>query len=73
MTRESGTCVRWEFTWGWISPDAVGARDLFVHFTFLEMDGRRRELSQGQRVSFERGLDRGRECATAVRLLKEES
>jgi len=66
VTRETGTCVAWSRTTGWIQPD-VGGRQVMCHYTAIESDDRYRALSAGQRVTFERGTDPwGRETAIDV-------
>jgi cold shock protein len=49
--RETGEVVSFEETHGWIKPDS-GARQVFVHFTDLQMQGYK-ELWQGDLVEFE--------------------
>lgn len=53
----TGTVVLWKEApgWGFIRPDEPGF-DLFVHFTFINDDGRRKprkSLWHGQRVRYE--------------------
>jgi CspA family cold shock protein len=67
----TGTVVLWKEAtgWGFIRPDLPGL-DLFVHFTFINDDGRgkpRKSLWPGQRVRYdEQEGDRGPEAREVV-------
>jgi cold shock CspA family protein len=64
-TREHGICIFWNTTFGRIRDDRG---DLwFVHYTAIESAEPFRALTEGQRVTFERGRDRhDRPCAVCV-------
>lgn len=48
---------------GFIVPDDAG-QDIFVHISALGPGG---DLSEGDRVSYEIGMNRGKSCATNVK------
>lgn len=60
--------IKWydpEKGYGFIVPDVAGP-DMFVHATSLE-EGK--SLTQGDRVSYEIGNNKGRDCAITVERL----
>ena len=61
--------VKWFNTqkgFGFIQPEN-GGKDVFVHMTALQAAGLR-ELSEGQRVSYEVPMERGKESAGNLKL-----
>ena len=52
--------------YGFIKPDD-GGRDVFVHITAVERAGLR-GLNEGQKVSYEVAMERGKAAATNLRL-----
>jgi CspA family cold shock protein len=52
--------------YGFIQPDDSG-KDVFVHITALEASGLR-NLAEGQRVTYEIAMERGRSAATNLRI-----
>ena len=61
--------VKWFNTqkgFGFIQPEN-GGKDVFVHITALQAAGLR-ELNEGQRVSYEVQLERGKESAGNLKL-----
>lgn len=59
--------VKWfnhEKGFGFIVPDDAG-RDMFVHISALPPGA---TISEGDRVSYEIGSNRGKSCATSVRI-----
>ena len=59
MARETGNVRIWKIDrgYGFIEPD-IGGADLFVHYGELPFsDADRRNLTIGERVTFERGAD----------------
>ena len=64
----SGT-VKWfnpQKGFGFIAPED-GGKDVFVHITALQAAGIR-DLKEGQRLSFEVTMERGRSAASKLRL-----
>ena len=51
---------------GFIQPES-GGKDVFVHITAVQ-EARLRGLDEGQRVSYEVTMDRGKEAATNLKL-----
>jgi CspA family cold shock protein len=51
---------------GFIQPEA-GGKDVFVHITAVQ-EARLRGLDEGQRVSYEVMMERGKESATNLKL-----
>ena len=67
-TMATGT-VKWFNTqkgFGFIQPEN-GGKDVFVHITALQAAGLR-ELNEGQRVSYEVQMERGKESAGNLKL-----
>ena len=67
-TLATGT-VKWFNTqkgFGFIQPEN-GGKDVFVHITALQAAGMR-ELNEGQRVSYEVQMERGKESAGNLKL-----
>lgn len=64
-----GICKTWKDGFGFIVPSdkAVnGGKDVFVHWSSIQMDGRK-ALVEGQQVEFKLGKDtQGRPCAVDV-------
>ena len=63
--------VKWFNTtkgYGFICPDE-GAKDVFVHISELEKAGLR-QLDEGQKVSFEIAMNRGKEAASEIKLIE---
>ena len=61
--------VKWFNTdkgFGFIQPES-GGKDVFVHVTAVQEAGLR-SLNDGQRVSYEVKMERGKEAATNLRL-----
>ena len=61
--------VKWFNTqkgFGFIQPEN-GGKDVFVHITALQAAGMR-ELNEGQRVSYEVQMERGKESAGNLKL-----
>ena len=61
--------VKWFNTqkgFGFIQPEN-GGKDVFVHITALQAAGLR-ELNEGQRVSYEEQMERGKESAGNLKL-----
>jgi CspA family cold shock protein len=55
--------------YGFIQPNpGQGSKDVFVHVTALERAGIR-SLNEGQEVSYEISMDRGKEAATNLQLV----
>ena len=54
--------------YGFISPE-VGEKDIFIHITQLEKVGLR-QLSDGQKVSFDTYEDRGRTAAGNIEIIE---
>ena len=52
--------------YGFIAPDA-GGKDVFVHVTALERAGLK-ALNEGQAVSYEVAMDKGKESAVNLKL-----
>jgi cold shock protein len=64
----SGT-VKWfnaQKGYGFIEPDG-GGKDVFVHITAVQEAGLR-GLNDGQKVTFEVTMDRGKSSATSLKL-----
>jgi len=62
--------VKWFNTtkgFGFIEPEQ-GGKDVFVHITALHEAGIR-ELNDGQKVSFEIAVSRGKEAASEIKLI----
>ncbi len=62
--------VKWFNTtkgFGFIMPEG-GGKDVFVHVTAVQAAGLR-GLNDGQRVSYDVAVERGKEAATNLRLL----
>lgn len=53
--------------YGFIQPD-TGSKDVFVHITALERAGIR-SLSEGQKVTYDVSMDRGKEAAANIQLV----
>jgi CspA family cold shock protein len=63
--------VKWfnqEKGFGFIIPDKAGS-EMFVHVTALRDDMGVTTLSDGQKVSYEVGSNKGRSCAVDVQVL----
>lgn len=63
--------VKWFDTtkgFGFISPDE-GDKDVFVHITALEKAGLR-SLNDGQKVSFEIAMNKGKEAAVNIQIIE---
>ncbi len=63
--------VKWFDTtkgFGFISPDE-GDKDVFVHITALEKAGLR-SLNDGQKVSFEVAMNKGKEAAVNIQIIE---
>jgi CspA family cold shock protein len=63
---EEATVRKWDDAkgWGFLTSDA--GEEYFVHHSSIQLVGHR-SLTVGERVVFERGEYRGRECAVNVR------
>lgn len=62
--------VKWFNTtkgFGFIEPEE-GGKDVFVHITALQAAGIQ-NVKDGQKVSFEIGISRGKEAAAEIKLL----
>jgi cold shock protein len=62
--------VKWFNTtkgFGFIQPEG-GGKDVFVHITAVQ-EARLRGLGEGQRVSYEVIMERGKEAATNLKLV----
>jgi CspA family cold shock protein len=60
--------VKWfngEKGYGFIQPES-GGKDVFVHISALEQAGMR-SLNEGQQISYETKLDRGKESAVNLK------
>ena len=53
--------------YGFIAPDE-GEKDVFVHITALEQAGIR-QLNEGEKVSYDIAMNRGKEAAANIKLL----
>ncbi|WP_425408471.1 cold-shock protein [Hyphococcus sp.] len=53
--------------YGFIQPDD-GGKDVFVHVTAVERAGMR-QLDEGQKISYEIAMDRGKESAADLKAL----
>ena len=69
MSTKTGT-VKWfnpKKGFGFINPKE-GGQDVFVHITALERSGIK-SLNEGQQVSYELAIDKGKTAAVALKLL----
>lgn len=63
--------VKWFNTtkgYGFIAPEG-GEKDVFVHITALEEAGLK-SIDEGQKVSYEVTENRGKECATEIKVVQ---
>lgn len=68
--RLRGRVLKFEHGWGFLRPEGW-KRDLFVHFSELEMEGYK-HLEEGQVVEFEVGKREGRLQANRVVVIESE-